>query len=576
MRCSAPSALSGENMKPGLKPLLAALAALACAGFGAPQGVEYTLTPVMRDGALEAVQFDLRFRGEADGETALRLPQSWGGQEELWRGIDGLRVVSGAQMRDGEGPGERVLAHRPNAPIHVRYRVIQDWEGAPNAEHGNTYRPAIQPSYFHLIGDASLVVPDGLDLGAPARLRVRNLPRGWAFASDLEHGGLTKGKLWASVMVGGDFRVLRDAESGVRVAMRGQWGFDDAEFAGQAAEIIAGHRRFWGDAPAPYLVTVLQLEGPEGWLSIGGTGLGDAFAFFATPNIESAPITRTLAHEGTHTWIPSLIGGALNEDEALQYWLSEGFTDFYTGRLLVREGVWTPAEFAADLNEMLLAYAQSPARTEPNARVLADFWNDQAVQKLPYQRGRLLATIWDARLRAAAAGSDFDDVMLEMRARASGGDALKAVEMFPVVAESFGLDVRADIASFVDSGAAILLPEDVFAPCGRVVTREAPVFHRGFDIEATQANDNVIAGVDPGLPAYAAGLRDGMVLVRRNGGEIGDAEQEIAYIVRDGEEERTFRYMPSGRGTFTLQQLVLDGELEGERLAQCVAVLGGA
>ena len=87
--------------------------------------------------------------------------------------------------------------------------------------------------------------------------------------------------------------------------------------------------------------------------------------------------------------------------------------------------------------------------------------------------------------------------------------------------------------------------------------------------------NNIIAGVDPGLPAYAAGLRDGMVLIRRDGGEIGNAEIEIAYVVRDGDTERTFRYMPRGRGTFTTQRLELVQNLEGEHLAQCLSAIAG-
>ena len=113
-------------------------------------------------------------------------------------------------MRDGEAPNQRVLSYRPNARIHVRYRVIQDWEGAPRAELGNSYRPVIQPGYFHLIGDASLVTPGEADNETPVRLRVRDLPRGWTFASDLEHDGLRLKDVWSSVTVGGDFRVLRD------------------------------------------------------------------------------------------------------------------------------------------------------------------------------------------------------------------------------------------------------------------------------------------------------------------------------------------------------------------------------
>ena len=169
-----------------------------------------------------------------------------------------------------------------------------------------------------------------------------------------------------------------------------------------------------------------------------------------------------------------------------------------------------------------------------------------------------------------------DDVVHEMRARAAAGDPLKAPAMFAVVAAPFGVDVSVDVANHIEAGADIQLPADLLAPCGRIESRQIALFHRGFDIDATNANNNIIAGVIPSSPAYAAGLRDGMVLLRRDSGEIGNAEVELAYIVRDGDVERTIRYMPRGPGMVTQQQLVLEKDLNGERLAQCVALLGGA
>ncbi len=560
-------------MKAWLRPLAAALAFLFCAGLSVPsQRITYTLTPVMQDGALRAVQIDLTFRGQGDGETGLRLPNEWGGERELWRGIEGLTIVSGAEMREGERVHELVLTHEPNARIHVRYRVIQDWEGAPSGGR-NTYRPIVQPSYFHLIGEAALVTPD-LHNATPARLRVGGMPRGWRFASDLQHPGLALGHVWASITVGGDYRIRRAADRTTRVAIRGAWSFSDEAFTAQVAQIIGGHRAFWSDRSSPYFVTVTQtVQRNEGQMSVGGTGLGDAFAFFATPNVEDAPLMRTLAHESFHTWIPGRIGGMPAANEAASYWFSEGFTDFYTGRMLVREGLWTPQDFAADLNEMLTAYAQSPVRDAPNARIAADFWTDQAVQQLPYQRGRWLATIWDARLRAR--GRSLDQALLEMRARATAGDPLKAVDMLPVVLDAMGLDVRADIANHAEAGARILLPEDVFAPCGRVLTREAAVFDPGFDVAAMRANNRTISGVDRRSPAYAAGLRDGMAFVRQQSGRVGDADQQLVLVVRDGEQERTIAYFPRGHDTYVVQRLEVEPALEGERLAQCRAVLGG-
>ena len=562
------------SLKVWLQPLAAALAFVFCAGLSAPsQRITYTLTPVIEDGALRAVQVDLAFRGQGDGETDLNLPNEWGGERELWRGIEGLTILEGAEMREGESPSQRVLTHAPNARIHVRYRVIQDWEGAPTGGR-NTYRPIIQPTYFHLIGEAALATPD-LHNATPTRLRVRGMPRGWRFASDLQHPGLALGHVWASITVGGDYRVRRAADGATRVAIRGDWSFTDEAFTQQVADIISSQRAFWNDRSSPYLVTVTQtVQRHEGQMSVGGTGLSDAFAFFATPNVDDAPIARTLAHESFHTWIPGLIGGMPQENEVASYWFSEGLTDFYTGRMLVRAGLWTPQQFTDDLNSMLAAYAQSPVREAPNERIVADFWSDQAVQQLPYQRGRFLMTIWDARLRAT--GRSLDHAVLEMRERATAGDPLDAVDMLPEVLDSMGLDVRADVANHAEAGARVLLPQDVLAPCGRVVTREMPVFDAGFDAAAMRANNRVISGVDPDLPAYAAGLRDGMVFVRQQSGHVGDAEQELVLVVRDGDQERTISYYPRGRGAYALQRFEIDEPLEGERYAQCRAVLGGA
>jgi len=240
----------------GLRPLAATLAFLCCAGFAPSQRIEYLLTPILQDGELRAVQVDLSFRGQGDGETSLLLPDEWGGERELWRTIERLEVISGAEMRDGATASERILAHEPNARIRVRYRVIQDWEGTPPAGR-NTYRPVIQPTYFHFIGSAALAAPD-LHNATPVRVRTQRMPRGWTFASDLQHPGLALGYVAASVTVGGDYRIHWDGERNIRVAMRGEWRFTDEVFTEQVSDIVSGHRAFWRDPASRFLVTVTQ------------------------------------------------------------------------------------------------------------------------------------------------------------------------------------------------------------------------------------------------------------------------------------------------------------------------------
>ncbi|MEQ1493588.1 MAG: hypothetical protein ABL932_23895 [Terricaulis sp.] len=112
-------------MRSILQAVAAVGAMIFCIGAAAPSRIDYELTPILQDGALQAVQIDLTFRGERDGSSDLRLPDSWGGQDELWRSVEALEVVSGATMRDGEEPNQRVPPHRQRCARYPRRRGPQ-------------------------------------------------------------------------------------------------------------------------------------------------------------------------------------------------------------------------------------------------------------------------------------------------------------------------------------------------------------------------------------------------------------------------------------------------------------------
>jgi predicted metalloprotease with PDZ domain len=555
------------------------LAAAFAGSALADDTVRYTLTPVMAKGKLEALAIEIRFTGEADGETGLNLPDSWGGKTELYQGIRDL-TVDGAASITAPAPAKRIVRHKPGADLIVRYRVVQYWPGVPSVTGDNEYRPIVQPGYFHVLGNAVIVEPDG-DGSRPATFAVKGLPRGWAFASDLDHAAMGRklfvGDVIESVSVGGDFRILKRGP--LRVAIRGKWSFSDDAFVGQLGPIIASHHRFWGDGDEPFLVTVIPLASSPGQQSLGGTGRSDAFAFFATDGASDVTLNRILAHEHLHTWIPRRIGAMPDgPEQARDYWLSEGFTDFYTGRLLVRDGIWSIEQFAGELNEMLAAYASSSARTLPNTEIISGFWKNPDLGKLPYQRGQLLATKWDHDVRTLAKGArDLDDVVLAMKRRVAAVDgkpplasALFAEEMMRA-----GVDVAADMLRFVEKGEAVLLAADVFTPCGTVATLDLAEFDRGFDPEQTAANGDKITGLREDSPGYRAGLRNGMQLLKRESGKTGDSRVALSYRVLDNGVERVITYQPEGKMRITLQQFTLKAMTEAERKL-CVARLGGA
>lgn len=569
-------------MKLGLL-LLAAFAASSTAMAKAPD-VQYTLEPVFADGALSGVSVKVEFRGEQDGETVFELPDDWGGESKLYGAVTGL-TFEGAVASDGDAPHKKILKHKPRARIAASYVLKQERGGEPDASVDDNYRPFIRPRYLHLIGWTSFAHPSYDLRKASASLRMNGLPAGWSFASDTEHQSRKRPRtlhdMLESVTVAGDFHVMTPKNGkapGLRVAIRGdKWKFDRQEFTDRIASVLSEERAFWGDPDEPFLVTLLPLSAPDkGWSSIGGTGLSDAFAMFSTESAEGTGLTYVLAHEAMHTWIPRRIG-KLGEPEVRDYWISEGFTDFYTYRVLARSGLWTPRDFVEMFNEMLAKYSLSPERAKPNQRIIDAYWTDYRVQKLPYQRGMLFALLLEQRILKLSDGKqDFDDIVLEMRKKFGGGKKPVVAEAsFRETARAQGLDIDALLERHIVQGEPIVLPPETFAACGGIATVKTPPFDRGFDIEKTMANGGVIAGVKPNHPAYAAGLRDGMTIVGREGGRPDDPTKEFVYRVKDRGVERVIRYMPHGEGLFDLQRLVLRDGLEGDALKACAKALGG-
>ena len=76
------------------------------------------------------------------------------------------------------------------------------------------------------------------------------------------------------------------------------------------------------------------------------------------------------------------------------------------------------------------------------------------------------------------------------------------------------------------------------------------------------------------VDVYAAGMRDGMRLVRFESGKIGDASVEVVFRVADEAGERLIRYLPEGKGEHEVQrvELIADGP---EQEARCAKRLGG-
>jgi predicted metalloprotease with PDZ domain len=572
--------------------LTIAAAASLLAAAKPPPPVAYRLDVEQADPAQPpTLLVEMRLRGDADGETRLDLPSEFADGKDLWKNLWDLRVKGATVAEDG--PAVRVLRHKPGAALTIRYRVRTAYPEDPQARGGNPYRgPIIRPTWLALLGEGVFAAPDGRE-AEPATFRWGTLPRGWRAVSDLEHGAMGRPMSVHDVgdsitLAGRDLQLATRAIPGgaLRVAMPASSPMPREALADSLAAVIAAQRSFWNDLSEPYLVAQVPLASPDNWISMGGTGRTDAFVLYAYPKATVDQLKGLIAHEHVHSWIPNR--AALLADgpqEPKDYWFSEGFTDFYMTRTLARGGLWSAQQALDELNGALNAYDTSAVRTAPNSRIVADFWTQPDVQKLPYRRGALLALKWDEEIRRKTHGQkDLDDVMLRMRDRyvsyAPGKGPDATTGLVSAAWDVAQLDLGPDIARYAERGELVDLPDELFGGCVILRTVVSPAYDAGFDIEESFAA-KVMKGVRRGGPAWNSGLRDGMAL---KGWSLypGDTSYQVELTLlpppAKGKRQappRKVVYWPYGQADVVKRKLELKPGLSGDALAACGRAIAG-
>jgi predicted metalloprotease with PDZ domain len=557
--------------------MLAAAAALLCAAKAPEERtISYRITPLAAGGYGNALRVEMRLRGDSDGETAIELPNEWAGSIQLWHHVTDLKLRGATRV---SGYFQRpVLHHRPGARLSIRYDIVSAYSEDPGFAYEKA-RPMVRPTWFFFHGEGVFPHPAGRE-ASPARFRWGKMPRGWTVASDLDHIAgqrTTVANMIDSVAIGGRGLAVerRDVDGApLRVASIGKWNFGLGELADTVESIVKAENDFWGERSTPFLVAMAPLGEVPAGLSYMGTGRADAFSIASTSAFELKQATRFLGHEYMHSWVPIALG-AMPGDEATDYWFSEGFNDYLASKVLLRSGLWKLTDYIADKNVTLLRYGTSPAKTATAAQVAEGFWTDSDVRQVSYDRGHLLATLLDSEIAARSSGSEsLDTIMRAQREAAKGSTELASTLLRAVVLDRTGIDAAPLIERHARDGRTLELAGDTFGECARIVVDRRRDFHRGYDADATRLADGIVTGVVPGGPAHAAGMRDGMRLVRREGGTIGDSTIPISYRVADDSGERVLTYLPEGKTEFEVQRLQLTAEGEAQEAA-CTRRLGG-
>lgn len=533
--------------------------------------LSYRITP-RYDTTPRRLDVTLSFPAAGRRETALSIQSGWAGIKDYGPSLTlASDADAGVRVQPGDDANRWKVEHGPDGRVTLRYQVraaLADPDDGKVQSQDQLYRTQIGADWFQFFGYGALLIVDGrvdghVDDGVNRMCLSVTQPDGQvgplvgtffdgtaSASADVHRSGPHSMLRHAFYGGGPGWRVIhRPLASGlVVIASRGKQAIDDTRFANQTERLLETHRRFWGDKLSPTQTVARTPNNSKG--SNGGTLVAQA----AVLHVSQDPVTSNdsfeflIGNENLHLWLPNRLGPRPREsaDQAPRhYWLSEGFTDYYTHRLLLSGGLWSLDRYAAKLTQMLQGYWRSPARNATAESIAPRFHTDNRAGRQMYMRGELLAMGWDRELRRTDAdGLDalLRGLMLSSPDAVDSKTAVPAHErVLTALTKALGDRPREQVRRQVDEGRSFDLDEGLAGPCFQLSWADVPRWVPGFDMAAMSTYK--AAGVVVDGPAYRAGLRDGMSL--QGWSIVGDdTTKEIMLKIKTEDGSKELRYLP--------------------------------
>jgi predicted metalloprotease with PDZ domain len=274
-----------------------------------------------------------------------------------------------------------------------------------------------------------------------------DVPRDWRTAVELppdkaEPGGAAPGALAAPNFIAPNYDALVDAP--VEIGQFEEWSFTGGtQGAGRTIRVVYHGERVDHDALTRMLAQIVNYETtmmggapfPEYtfFLHVGPNygGGGMEHANCTAISVDSfGQLADVSAHEFFHLWNVKRIRPQTLEpvDHTREMytralWFAEGVTSTYAAYTLVRTGLWSHAQFLADLGKQINELESRPARAWQSAEESSlDTWLDKySLYNRPefsisyYNKGQLLGVALDILIRDATDDrASLDDVMRRM------------------------------------------------------------------------------------------------------------------------------------------------------------------
>lgn len=469
----------------------------------------------------------------------LEVPTEWAG--ETLHGVRNLRALSANTIiSDTASVGIKTVRHPAGQEVVLAYDLVKDWTG--KFRHPAEFHGTLMPGYVELTGDNALVHPK---LPADATVTVHfdwsTLPSAWVVATSFGVSSNSAERCQSysgawnavqhAVLAAGKFRIhhfLIGTQPAV-LAIRDEWTFSDEEAITQIQRAVGAVRDFWHDGQFPYfLVTLKQFDNDSG--SGNGGAFTNAFWIYLSRKDSISNQIPVLIHETFHEWNPRRMGASSPEDWQVIEWFREGLVTYYGYLLALRAGL-----------------IQLPVYLESVNRDLRMFPGSHSA----YVRGRIIALWLDAQIRKdTGVNKSLDTVMYDTVNEAA--KPLTEARILETAGRYLSVDSRTKLARAIQPDSPVSLAEDALGACVHGSVDQVSTFNVGFDLSAS-ITAGVITGVEPGGPAFKAGLRNGQPLSGRLSVFNNEPEKMAMVTVRTSEGQKSIEYYPRGKSIAVMQ-----------------------
>lgn len=517
------------------------------------QTIHYQIRPIPAVDRTD-LEISLNYQATVKESISFNLPIDCYGFPKLSRFVTSFHGESGTIVKNGKDEGERIIEPDSKGEIHLKYVLSFD----PQKMSGATYSPNTSQDYFHIAGCQWM-----LRFGSPIEkkpyiIEMVDAPENWKLYSSLSanptkfEGTDSFQNLMISAIGGGKqgFSQFFVRGKPVSVFVRGKFDIPQPEILAAVRKIVALQRERFNEFDQPfYNIVILPKEN-----NVAGTRIENLFVSFFKADVTRNQLHVLLSHEMLHNWLTSEIIKPPKGELGLKYqWFYEGFTDYFSRRILFDAGLLSKQMFAELINRDIINIADNPHKATTyqdlvNATETGKF--NQSFNKLSYYRGALIALNWDTKIRQMNKTKSLGNLIEEVYqvAKKTAG-SIEEGEFFELVQKNYGIDAKIDFERYILRGEPILVEPNALGNSYKLRESSVLLFDPGFLLNESRQADKVL-GVKSNSAAHRAGLRDGMEIVNIENynrfGNAWDSKKPLVVTVKESGNERKISFLPQG------------------------------